>query len=449
MAVACVLGVPLGIGLSRCDPRRVQLIRFIFAVPLVLPSYVLTLAWILLFSPSLGSWVYSLPAAIGVLGFSFYPIVMLTTEAILRSISSRLEEAGRLITSPLRVWVEILFPLMGPAWAAALLVVFVLSISDFAVPSMLRVRVYTTEVFTAFASLYDSRLATVMAMPLAVLAALAALASLELARRPFVARAERAQAGVRWREDHQRIAAVVLGAIALGAVAIPVGTVAAEARLGRSAFGDTISIDAIHNGLWWSVIASSIVVIVGALLGYWRAKATPRVAHVAEMLWVVLFAIPATIAGIGIIGIWNRPGMLGHIYRTDAIVVIAYVSRFLPIGALLCAAFIRRVTTGVEEAAILTGATWLRAFTRIVVPLSSKGLAGVWFVVFILMFGDVSLAILVAPPGESNLAVRAYTLMANSPRGDVAKVALVHIALSIVSLTAIAVVSLRVQQASE
>lgn len=138
---------------------------------------------------------------------------MLTTEAVLRSISSRLEEAGRLIASSLRVWGGILFPLIGPAWAVALLVVFVLAISDFAVPSMLRVRVYTTEVFTAFASLYEFRLATVMAMPLAALAALAAVSSLEFARRPFVVRAERVQAGVRWTDGHQRVAAVVLGVI--------------------------------------------------------------------------------------------------------------------------------------------------------------------------------------------------------------------------------------------
>ena len=287
-----------------------------------------------------------------------------------------------------------------------------------------------------------------MAMPLAALAALAALASLEFARRPFVARAERAQAGVRWREPHQRIAAVILGAIALGAVAIPVGTVALEARLGRSAFGDTISVDAIRNGLWWSVVASSIVVIVGVLLGYWRAKATPRIGHVAEMLWVVLFADchdrgdrhhrhlePS----------WDaRRHLPDGRYRGHRIRLAISADR-----CLLCAAFIRRVTTGVEEAAILSGASWLRTVTQIVVPLSSKGLAGVWLVIFILMFGDVSLAILVAPPGESNLGVRAYTLMANSPTSDVAKVALVHIALSMVSMTAMAVMSMRVRHAWE
>jgi ABC-type Fe3+ transport system permease subunit len=56
---------------------------------------------------------------------------------------------------------------------------------------------------------------------------------------------------------------------------------------------------------------------------------------------------------------------------------------------------------------------------------------------FILMFGDVALAILVAPPGEANLAVRAYTLIANSPVGDVARIALVQVAMSIVPLSAL------------
>ena len=438
VAVALVFGIPLGVVLSRCDPRRVSLIRFVLAVPLVLPSYVLALAWILLFSAFFGPWVYSLPAAALVLGFSFYPVVMLTTEAILRSISSRLEEAGRLVASPLRVWFRILFPLVGPAWGAALLVVFVLAISDFAVPSMLRVRVYTTEVFTAFASLYDFRLATVMAWPLAVLAALASVASLEFARRPFVGRTEQAQGGVRWSQSHQRIAAALLGAFALSAVALPVGAVALGARFGRASLADGSSISATGNSVWWSMAAASIVVLAGTLLGYWRARASRRFGHLAEILWVVLFAVPGTIAGIGVIGLWNRPGVFGDIYRTDLIVVIAYVARFLPLGAVLCAAFLGRVTSGVEEAAVLSGASWRRTLVRIVLPLSARGLAGVWLVVFILMLGDVSLAILVAPPGESNLPVRAYTLMANSPVGDVARHALIQVGLSVLPLTAMA-----------
>ena len=98
--------------------------------------------------------------------------------------------------------------------------------------------------------------------------------------------------------------------------------------------------------------------MIGAVLGYWRARAAPWLARVAEGLWVTLFAVPATIIGIGIISVWNRPGMLGDIYRTDAIVVVAYFSRFLPIGALLCGAFLqardcRRGRSGDRERRIM------------------------------------------------------------------------------------------------
>ena len=43
----------------------------------------------------------------------------------------------------------------GATIVAAALVIFVLAVSEFGVPGLLRVRVYTTEVFTAFAALYD------------------------------------------------------------------------------------------------------------------------------------------------------------------------------------------------------------------------------------------------------------------------------------------------------
>ncbi len=437
---ALCAGFPLGLALGRCDPTRVWLARFILVVPLVLPSYVLGLAWVALADTQLGPWTYSLPAAIIVLGFSFYPIVMLAAEAAVRSVSSRLEEAGWLVASPSRVWLKILLPLIAPSLAASLLVVFVLAISDFVVPSMLRVRVYTTEVFTAFSALYDFRLATLMALPLGFIGGVASLAALEMSRRPSVGRAERGQIGARWSGRRQQIAVATLGVIAVVTLAIPVGVIAFEARIGRVAFADAASIDAIGNGLFWSAAAATVVVVIGALLGYWRTKVAGLTGHLTEVLWIALFAVPATVAGIGIIGVWNRPGVLGEIYRTDAIVVIAYVARFLPIAALLSAAFLRRVPPAAEEAAIVSGASWRRALMRVVLPLSSRGLAAVWLVMFILMFGDVALAILVAPPGESNLAARAYTLMANSPVGDVAKIALVQIALSVLPLAVIVLV---------
>ena len=440
IAALCALaaGVPLGIALAGCDPRRVRLARFALLVPLALPSYVLALAWVTLAGTRFAAWTYSLPSAGLVLGFCFFPIVMLATEAAVRSVPSHLAEAGWIVAPPLRVWWKILMPLIAPSLAASTLVVFALSISDFAVPSLLRIRVYTTEVFTAFAALYDFRLAAMMALPLALIAGIASLAAFEIMRRPLSGRADRGKTGVRWNRRLHQIAVLLLGTAGVTAVATPIGAIALEAMMGRVAFSAAASMDAIGNGLLWSTASATVVVAVGALLGYWITKARTSTAHLTEALWLSVFAVPATVVGIGIIGLWNRPGVLGDVYSSGASVVIAYVSRFLPIGALLCAAFLRRTPPAAEEAAIVSGASWSRTIIRIVLPISRNGLAAVWLVMFILMFGDVALAVLVAPPGESNLAVRAYTLMANSPVGDVARIALVQVALSVLPLVALA-----------
>jgi iron(III) transport system permease protein len=440
-AFAFGVGAPVGILLARCNPRRVWLARLIFGIPLVLPSYVLGLAWIVLLGSHASSLVYSMPAAIVVLGFSLYPIVMLAAEAALRSVPARLEEAGQLTASPVTVFVKITLPLIAAAVSASLLVVFILAISDFGVPGLLRVRVYTTEVFTAFAALYDFRLATVMALPLAAVAALASIVALGIVRRPFTGRTDRGQAGRRWTDVAQRTAVAGLLLVALAIVGIPIGAVALEARGGRSAYVDAVSMGALRNSFVWAAAGASLVVMFGTVLGYWRRTASRHAAHLAEGLWVTLFAVPATIIGIGIIALWNRPGVIGGIYQTGAIVVIAYFSRFLPIAALLCGAFMRRVPSGVVEAASVSGASWMRTFTRIAIPMSRSGLAAVWLAMFILMLGDVALAILVSPPGESNLAVRAYTLIANSPPAHVARLAVVQIGVTVLPLVAIALIT--------
>ena len=65
-------------------------------------------------------------------------------------------------------------PLAWPSILASALQIFVLAISDFGVPALLRVRVFTTEIFTAFAALYDFNRATALSLPLLGLSLLVA-----------------------------------------------------------------------------------------------------------------------------------------------------------------------------------------------------------------------------------------------------------------------------------
>jgi iron(III) transport system permease protein len=179
--LATTIGAPLGIVLARVPLKRKAAIRLVLAAPMLLPSYVVALAWIYLWTSGgfltahpdgvVASWIYSLPAAILVLSLVFYPLSMLASEVGLRRIDGRLEEAALVVASPRRVLRRITLPLGAPGIAAAALIIFVLAVSEFGVPGLLRVRVYTTEVFTAFAALYDFSRAIVLAFPLLALCA--------------------------------------------------------------------------------------------------------------------------------------------------------------------------------------------------------------------------------------------------------------------------------------
>ena len=173
--LAAAIGVPLGIALARVPFRGKPLIRLVLAAPALLPPYVVGLAWV--YMGLLPEWTYSLPTAILVLGLVFYPLSMLATEVAMRRIDNRLEEAALIVAPPSRVLWRITLPLAAPSILAAGLVIFVLAISEFGVPGLLRVRVYTTEVFTAFAALYDFARATLLSLPLLVLSAAVATAA--------------------------------------------------------------------------------------------------------------------------------------------------------------------------------------------------------------------------------------------------------------------------------
>jgi ABC-type spermidine/putrescine transport system permease subunit II len=124
--------------------------------------------------------------------------------------------------------------------------------------------------------------------------------------------------------------------------------------------------------------------------------------------------------------------------------VLGYLARFIPITALALAATTRYVPVSHEEAAAVSGAAWLRTIWRIVLPQMRLGLAAAWVIAFVLVFGELGVSILVAPPGEATLPIRVYTIIANTPSSQVAALALLQTAVIFAPLAALgAAVSLR------
>jgi ABC-type Fe3+ transport system permease subunit len=156
------------------------------------------------------------------------------------------------------------------------------------------------------------------------------------------------------------------------------------------------------------------------------------------VLFVVAFGVPSTIVGVGLVGLWNRPGLMGTLYGTDVMFILGYLARFVPVAAVAIAAATRYVPVSHEEAATVSGAGWLRTIARIVVPQIRLGLLTAWAIAFVLAFGELGVSILIAPPGEATLPIRIYTIIANTPPSQVAVLALLQTAVILCPLALLA-----------
>lgn len=446
-----LLGAPLGLLLARAHLPAKRLLRIVLIIPLIIPPYVLALGWIL-FTGSTGllarvvgrdllsGWTYSFAGTVAVLSLSYYPISMLATEAAARRVDGHLEEGALLVTTTRRVLWRITMPLIAPMVAAAALTIFVLGLSEFGVPSLLRVRVYTTEVFTAFAALYDFGAATALAVPLLVVTVIVAVIIKLILGERFITVRHSVHPALPVALGGWRVFAFVGTILVLSAsVVLPLMTLAYEAgNLKHVTSSLEGSAAAIINSLSLAAIAATLIVVLGTFLGYWRARAQTRWCGLFDLVLLVIFAVPSTVLGVGLIGLWNRPGLLGEIYSSQAIIVIAYIARFVTIAALILAASVRQIPASFEEAAEVAGGSWLRTLAQIVLPNIRPAVVAAWLVSFILAVGELGTTILVAPPGESTLPVRIYTLIANTPSSEVAALALMEVGIILVPLTVLA-----------
>jgi len=445
--LSTLLGFPLGILLARADFSGKRFWRAVFLAPLVVPPYILALAWILAsgktgFLTSLtgiefpANWTYSLGGAIVVLGTSYFPLSMLATEAAARRVGGRQEEAALLYRNAGGVLRHITLPLVAPTVLATALIIFVLATVEFGVPGLLRVRVFTTEVFTAFAAFYDFSQATALTIPLLLVTLFAGTTAFLLvgeydltARRHFAGGLAFSLGRTRW------IVFSVLALVFLVAVVLPLVSLWYETE-GFSQILTAVggSATALMNSLVLSGLGATLVVSLAIWLAYGRARSTGLHRHFYDLSLVVIFAVPSTVVGIGLIGLWNRPDWRGAVYTSPFIIVIAYLARFVPLATLLLVTSFRQVPTSQEEAAEIAGAGWLRTFFRIVLPQIRQSLIAVWIIVFIFCFGELGATLLVAPPGESTLPVRIYTLIANSTPSEVAALALLQAILVLLPL---------------
>jgi iron(III) transport system permease protein len=101
------------------------------------------------------------------------------------------------------------------------------------------------------------------------------------------------------------------------------------------------------------------------------------------------------------------------VYGTLWIMLIAYVTRFMPYGMRYTTTSMLALHKELEESAAMSGASWRMTFQRIVLPLLKPGLIAGWIYIVIVSVRELSGSILLYSPGSEVVSIMIWEYWQN------------------------------------
>jgi ABC-type Fe3+ transport system permease subunit/DNA-binding beta-propeller fold protein YncE len=400
-------------------------------VALVLPPFLVTNCWIELFGET-GTWrrwiplnIYSLGGTVWILALLNWPITMFFTLAAWRRLESAQMEVDPLLRGTALVrW--LLWPMARAGFGQAAALTFLLALNNFAVPAILQVKVFPAEVWVNFNTTFNYRTAVQSSWPLILTPLLIVLwfgrkdILWQWRQQTVDARTFRKQLGKNWLGAATIVSVVVLAF----SVALPTWQLAASPKTWREIWPALAAgQSALIHSVALAAVTATVVVLVAALT--WRAR-------IGTALWIPLF-VPGVLLGIGLIWIFNRPGLAG-IYQSAAIVVLAWTIRYAAVGWNSVARGARATDRALTDVARLEGATRWQVFRHVLWPQVFPTTAVAWYVTYLLCLWDVETLVLIVPPGGETLALRVFNLLHYGHNAQVNAICMLLLALAVAPL---------------
>lgn len=445
-------------------------------IPNIFPPVMLAVSWTVLLSPRTGLInralmeffnldnapmnIYSIGGMIFVEALITTPLAFLIVSASLYSMDPALEESARVAGSNnAQVAWRITFPIIRPALLASAMLNFVRAIESFDTPAIIalpaRIEVFTTKIYREAIGAFppNQNLAATYGVSLL----LVTMAFVYFYRR-LTARSERyvtvTGRGYRpniidlgkWRYLASGIAGLILTMIVVlpSLVLIYVSFITYVHVPGAKTWElltlehyhtnltDPRTFRALQNSLFLAVVGATLCMLLAAVTAWVTTKTKGRGRGVIEGLTFIPWAFPGTALAIGLL--WTYVYVPLPIYGTLWILLIGYITRFLPYGLRTMTSTVVQIHNDLQEASLVCGAGFRITFWRVLLPLLRPGFLAGWIILATIYLREFSTSIFLYSPGSEPIGPLLYHFYVDGNLGPMCSLAL------IVSLVCIALI---------
>src|SRR5918999_448449 len=449
----------------------------IAVVPLILPGVLESIAWIFLLSPKFGylnvwlQWlfglqaapfnVFSLPGMIWVHSVGQVPLAFLLMVAAFKSMDPSLEESAMMSgAATLQTLRRITLRLLMPTAASVLLILFVRTLESFETPALIgipaRIYVYTSEIFLAFNEYPpDYGRGGALAVGLLLLSAVGVWMYTRATKegkkfQTVTGKAFRPRqfdlgawrwAGFGFLMTYFLLVVLLTFLVLFWASFLPFFAAPSWDALDklsldnyRYLYGFRPFWDAMKNSIILSTLTATVAMVLTSLVAWIVYKSRLPGSWILDFLAFVPITIPGIVMGMALILLYVAFPI--PIYGTIWVLLIAYVTRYIPYGMRAASGSILQIHSELEEAASASGASWWETFKRVTLPLLRPGLVAGWVYICFVSFREFSTSVLLATGESRVLSILLFTMF---EQGQVTVVAAIGVLMIATLLTIVAI----------
>jgi len=176
--------------------------------------------------------------------------------------------------------------------------------------------------------------------------------------------------------------------------------------------------DSIKNSVLLGLGSASVVMLLTTFASWILVRTKLRGRWLLDLLTTLPLLFPGIVMGLAIMRFYLIVPI--PIYGTLWILLVAFITRYIPYGIRYTHAGLLQLHRELEEAAYTSGASWSNAMRRVTLPLLTPSFLGGWVFVFLLSAKELSMSILLVSPQTPVVSVAIFELWENGQVGELA-----------------------------
>lgn len=456
-----LVAFPLAYFMATVKIKGNKLLQVLILISSMSPPFIGAYSWILLlgnngaftnFMRGIGinvPSIYGFGGIVLVMTLHLVPLMFMFLMGAWQTIDKSLLEASELMgISGIRRMLKVTSPLILPTILSGGLLVFMRAFSDFGTPSLIGQGYDTVPVliYKSFISEVSTNKGLAAAISIVVIVL---TLSLFLAQRWIAGRKSFSMNALspvepvtasRGKSLVAHLYVYVFIAVAILPTLYVIYTAFLDTKFG--VFQDGYSLDsfatalrgssAIINTIYIGLAAIVIVVVIAVFVSYLSVRRRNALTATIDTMSMIPYIVPGLMIGIAFLLAFNNPPLV--LTGTAAIMVIALVIRRLPYTIRSSTAVLYQINPAIEEAAISLGASNLKTFVRITVPMMLPGVISGAILSWVSIITELSATVFLYTVNTQTMSIAIYTQVIRGQYGVAAALSTILTLFTVASL---------------